>query len=340
MVLALVEHDGGDVDDVSLQALTLARDVAAQTGEPLEAVAFGAGAEGVAEQVGAYGAETVRVVEGDDLVDYAPEAYGRAVVQCAEETGTEAVVAPGTDRGAEVLAHAAAKLNETMAAEVTDVEVGDSYEITRQRWGGTLIEHARLTADTNLLTVAPNEISASEASGGSPRAERSDGVSAETGDGAADVSAFAPDVQDGDLRVRLTRVEESDVEGVPLGEARVVVGGGRGTDGDYSALEELAERIPNAAVGSSRAAVNEGWRPHDDQIGQTGAKISPEIYIAAGISGAVQHMVGCKGAENILAVNTDPEAAIIQKADWAVIGDLHEVIPAVSEKLDDRGHSE
>jgi electron transfer flavoprotein alpha subunit len=140
--------------------------------------------------------------------------------------------------------------------------------------------------------------------------------------------------------VQLARVEESDTGGVPLGEARVVVGGGRGTDGDYAALEELTDAVPNTALGASRAAVNEGWRPHDDQIGQTGAKIAPEIYIPAGISGAVQHMVGCKGAENILAINTDPEAAIIQKADYAVIADLHEVAPAVAEELDARGHTE
>jgi electron transfer flavoprotein alpha subunit len=320
MVLTLVEHDNGEVDDVSLQALTLARDVADDTGESLEAIAFGPEAEGIAEQVGAYGAAVLNVVDEGGLDDYAPEAYARAVVQCAEAADTEAVIAPGTDRGAETLSHAAAKLDETMAAEVTDVEVGDTYGITRQRWGGTLIEHAELTADTNLLTVAANEVSPTE-----------------SGDGAADVSAFSPDLEDGDLRVQLSRVQESDIEGVPLGEARVVIGGGRGTDGDYSALEELADQIPNAAVGSSRAAVNEGWRPHDDQIGQTGNKISPEIYIAAGISGAVQHMVGCKGAENILAVNTDPEAAIIQKADWAVVADLHETIPEVTEELQTRG---
>jgi len=323
MVLAIVEHEDSEVDDVSLQALALARDVADQTGESLDAIAFGSGADAIAEEAGAHGVETLHVVGDDALDDYAPEAYGRAIVQCAEDLGTEAVIAPGTDRGAEALSHAAAKLDEAMAAEVTEVDVGDSYELTRQRWGGTLIEHSRLTAETNLLTVAANEVSA-----------------AETGDGAAAVETFAPEVDDSDLRVQLSAVEQSDVEGVPLGEARVVVSGGRGTDGDFSELEALVERIPNAALGSSRAAVNEGWRPHDDQIGQTGAKIAPEIYIPAGISGAVQHMVGCKGAENILAINTDPEAAVIQKADYAVIGDLHEVAPAIAEELEARGHAE
>ncbi|MFB6252082.1 MAG: electron transfer flavoprotein subunit alpha/FixB family protein [Halobellus sp.] len=322
MVLTLVEHDSGAVDDNSLEALTLAREVAADAGEALEVIAFGPEAGGIADEVGAHGAEVVNVVDHVDLDDYAPEAYARAVIQCAKETGTEAVMAPGTDRGSEILAHAGAKLGETMAAEVTAVDVGDTYELTRQRWGGTLIEHSDLDADTNLLTVAPNEVSASE-----------------TGDGPAAVSEFTPELEDSDLRVQLTEVEESDVEGVPLAEARVVVSGGRGTDGDFSEIEAFADYLPNTAVGSSRAAVNEGWRPHDDQIGQTGNKIAPEIYIACGISGAVQHMVGCKGAENILAVNTDPEAAIIQKADWAVTADLHEVLPAVTDELENRGHS-
>jgi electron transfer flavoprotein alpha subunit len=322
MVLTFVEHDDG-VDDVSLEALTLARDVADAEGESLEAIAFGSDAEGAAEELGAHGVESLTVVDHGDLDSYTPEAYARAIVQYAEESGADTVIAPGTDRGAETLSHVAAKLDETMAAEVTDIEVGDAYELTRHRWGGTLIEHAELHADTNLLTVAANELSASE-TGGDPAA----------------VATFAPELESDDLRVQLDRVEESDEEGIPLAEARVVVSGGRGTEGDFSAVEGLADRIPNAAVGSSRAAVNEGWRPHDDQIGQTGNKIAPELYIPCGISGAVQHMVGCKGSENILAINTDPEAAIMQKADYAIVADLHETAPAIVEELEARGLAE
>jgi len=323
MVLAYVEYDDDGVDDVSLEALTLARDVADAEGEPLEAIAFGADAEGVADELGAHGVASLSAVDHGDLEDYTPEAYARSVVQYAEESGAETVIAPGTDRGAETLSHVAAKLDETMAAEVVDVEVGDAYEITRHRWGGTLIEHAELHADTNLLTVAANELSAS-ATGGDPAA----------------VSTFSPDLRSEDLRVQLDRVEESDEEGIPLAEARVVVSGGRGTDGDFSEIEALAERLPNTAVGSSRAAVNEGWRPHDDQVGQTGNKIAPELYIPCGISGAVQHMVGCKGSENILAINTDPEAAIMQKADYAIVADLHETVPAIREELETRDLAE
>ncbi|MFW5905701.1 MAG: electron transfer flavoprotein subunit alpha/FixB family protein, partial [archaeon] len=152
--------------------------------------------------------------------------------------------------------------------------------------------------------------------------------------GAATLETHTPNLDESDLLVRVERREESDTEGVPLDQARVVVGGGRGVGSaeDFDTLEELADLL-DGAVGSSRAAVNEGWRPHDDQIGQTGNKIAPELYIATGISGAVQHWVGCKSSENILAINTDPEAAIIGKADFAVIADLHEVVPEINSIL-------
>ncbi|MFB6205624.1 MAG: electron transfer flavoprotein subunit alpha/FixB family protein [Haloglomus sp.] len=318
MVLAVVDATDDAVADETRQAVTLARDIADQADESLQAVAFGEAVDAVAATLGDYGVDTVHAAAHEALETYAPEAWATAVSQCIDAVDPDAVVAPGDDRGPEVLAHVAAKRDLPMVAECVEVTVDDTYELTRQRWGGTLLEHATLTAETNLLTVAANEVSATTA----------------TGDAA--VESFTPTLRDDDLRVTLDEVETSDEAGVPLPEARVVVGGGRGTDGDFSALEELAEHLSNAAVGSSRAAVNEGWRPHDDQIGQTGNKIAPEIYIACGISGAVQHMVGCKGAEHLLAVNTDPEAAIVQKADWAVIADLHEVVPAVTEAIEER----
>jgi len=320
MVLAIVDATDGEVDDETRQALTLARDVAAGAAEPLGAAAVGDAVTDLVDTLGEYGVETVHAVEHEALDAYAPAAWAESVSQCIDAFEPDAVVAPGGDRGPEVLAHVAARRELPMAAECVEVavEADGTYDLTRQRWGGTLLEHARLDAPTKLLTVAPNEVSAEKAAG------------------EATVHAFEPDLDDDDLAVQVSEVEVSDEEGVPLGEARVVVGGGRGTDGDFATLEELADRLPNATVGSSRAAVNEGWRPHDDQIGQTGAKIAPELYVACGISGAVQHMVGCKGAEHVLAVNTDPEAAIVQKADWAVVADLHEVVPAVTEAIDER----
>jgi electron transfer flavoprotein alpha subunit len=216
-----------------------------------------------------------------------------------------------------VFAHAGAIDDLPMAVNCTAVESveGATCEVTRQRWGGSLLERARVEGESVLLTAAEHEHPIEEAAAATDPA----------------VHEFEPDLSDAAFRVTVDRVEEADVEGVPLGEARVVVGGGRGVGGpeDFDKLEALADAL-GGAVGSSRAAVNEGWRPHDDQIGLTGTKISPDVYVACGISGAVQHMVGCKGADAILAINTDPEAAIMQKGDYAVVGDLHEVLPALT----------
>jgi len=321
MVLTLIEHEAGVPEESSLEMLTLARDVADQLDAPVEAVAFGEEAAGVADSVGEFGVEVLHVVDHPELDGYAPAGQAASVEQLLSEVGAEAVFAPGSERGHEVLAHVAARLNLPMAANCLEVDTGDAYEVTRQRWGGTLLEHARLSGEIKLLTAAENELSVE------PAAEPAEPA----------VETVDPELSETDLRVSLARVEESDEEGIPLGEARVVVGGGRGVGSaeDFDKLEELAELL-DAALGSSRAAVNEGWRSHDDQIGQTGAKISPHLYIPCGISGAVQHMVGCKGAENILAINTDPEAAIVDRADYAVLADLHEVVPALNEALRER----
>jgi electron transfer flavoprotein alpha subunit len=321
LVLGLVQQENGEPEETSLEMLTLARELAADTGVPLEAVVIGPEGAGVADHLGAYGVETVHHVTHDRFGAYAPEAWGESLAGLVADLGPEAVVAPGSDRGQEVLAHVGASQDLPMAANCTDVETegaGEAYELTRHRWGGSLVEHARLDAETKLLTAAEHELPAEEASSQTDPA----------------VESVTPSLEDDHFRVSVDRLEESDVEGVPLGEARVVVGGGRGVGGpeDYDKLEELADLL-GGTVGASRAAVNEGWRSHDDQIGLTGTKISPDIYIACGISGAVQHMVGCKGADNILAINTDPEAAIMQKCEYGIIGDLHDIVPELNDAI-------
>ena len=237
---------------------------------------------------------------------YAPSAWAAALIEAAQG---DDIVGPGSDRGNEVLAHAAAQLDLPFAANVTEVR-GD--ELTRIRWGGTLLEDSKLHADRRLLTAAPF---AFEASGDPMQAQ----VLAPILDGAvAVVDHVAPDTGGK----------------VSLADAKVVVSGGRGVGSaeGFAILEELAALL-DAAVGCSRVVTSAGWRPHSDQVGQTGTKVSPDLYIACGISGATQHIAGCKGAKTLLAINADREATIFAHADYAVIGDLHEIVPAITAEL-------
>jgi electron transfer flavoprotein alpha subunit len=298
--------------------LTLARRLAESLDTPLEAVIIGENGRDLAQAAVAYGVGRVHLVQHDRLDDYAPEAWAQSLIQLMEAEKPQAVLAAGTDRSNEVLAHVAAKTDLPLAVNCTEVQSGESYLVTRMRWGGSLLEEARLHGQPKLLTVAPHVIAAEETPTGPE----------------VILNTISPNLNDKDFRVRVTSRVESARDKVSLTDARVVVSGGRGvgsTEG-FESLEELAALL-KGAVGCSRAVTNEGWRSHADQVGQTGSRVAPEIYFACGISGAIQHYVGCKGSKNIIAINTDPEAPILAKAHYAVIGDLHQVVPAISEAI-------
>jgi electron transfer flavoprotein alpha subunit len=317
VILGLVEHDGEEVSEPSLQMLTLGRRVAERLGEPLAALVVGPDAGPVVDGLAAFGVEAVHHAVDDRLDRYAPEAWAACLLDLMGRTGPSAVLAAGTDRGNEVLANVGARTALPMAANCTEVEPGEPgtpYLISRLRWGGSLLEDARLHGDVKLLTVAPHAVRAEE---GPPAGGRS-------------VEEFSPKLQDADFRVQVTREEGRPAGKVSLPEARVVVGGGRGVGGPdgFGPLEELAELL-GGVVGCSRVVTSLGWRPHTDQVGQTGVRIAPDIYIACGISGAIQHMVGAKGAKRIMVINTDPQAPILSHADYAIIGDVQQVVPAL-----------
>ncbi|HYN91115.1 MAG TPA: electron transfer flavoprotein subunit alpha/FixB family protein [Thermoleophilaceae bacterium] len=304
-VLVLVEHD----EELSLQAIALARDA----GEPLHALLIGS-AEGAA-QLGAYGVSTVHVAEEERLGAYAPGAWATCVNEVIDRVQPSAVVAAGTNRGNEVLSHLAARRDLPFAANC--IAVGSDGTVTRVRWGGSLLEEARINSELKLLTVAPHMVEASTVDGAEASVER-----------------FTPALQDSDLAVRVGEHVDAVSTGISLAEAKVVVSGGRGVgsaDG-FGILEELAGLL-DAAVGCSRVVTSAGWRPHTDQVGQTGTRVAPDLYIACGISGATQHIAGCKGAKKILAINSDAEAPILASADYAVIGDLAEIVPAITAEL-------
>ncbi len=328
-VLCLVEHDAAGVADASLRALTFARDLAGAGGAdgagapdggrvPVAAVLFGPVDQVPRDVLASYGATDAYVVGPDGLSGYAPQAWARVLAGLAGRTAS-AVLAAGTDRGTEVLAHLGAILDLPMAANCLAAGPGDAgtLRIARQRWAGLLIEDAFLAGSPALMTLATETIPAVAVAGPGP----------------VTVHRYQPSLDEGDLRVRATE-SAGHSSGASLATARVVIGGGRGVGGPdgFAPLEELASLL-GGVVGVSRVVTSEGWRPHKQQVGQTGTRITPELYLACGISGAIQHMAGCAGAKHIVAVNTDPGAPILSHADYAVLGDLREVIPALVEAL-------
>ena len=319
-VLCLTELDGGAPADASLRALTLGRSLGDRS---LAAVVFADSASVPASALADYGVTGVYVIEPSALEGYAPQAWARALAGLAAETGATAVLAAGTDRGNEVLAHLGAITGLPMAANCTLVtpDGGRTHRLVRHRWAGLLLEDAVMEAPIALFTVATDAVAPVPAD-----------VSAETPP-AIQVHVHKPELAEADLVVRAVE-SPAGAGGASLATARVVVGGGRGVGGadGFAPLEELADLL-GGVVGVSRVVTSEGWRPHKQQVGQTGTKITPELYLACGISGAIQHIAGCAGAKHIIAINTDPGAPILTHADYAIIGDLHQVIPALVDAL-------
>ena len=261
---------------------------------------------------------TLHVVQDDLFGTSAPLAPARAVVAACEAVGPTVVVGPGTESGNEVLAHVAALLDVPFAANCIAGAAGaDGVDVTRVRWGGSLLEEARVHGAPVVLSVQPHAVAAEPVGGA-----------------AAEVAPLVVALSESDRALRVSERVEAGGGGLSLADAKVVVTGGRGVGSaeGFASVEELAALL-GGAVGCSRAVTISGWRPHTDQVGQTGTKVAPDIYIACGVSGATQHMAGCKGAKKILAVNTDREASIFASADYGVIGDLHEVLPAISAEL-------
>jgi electron transfer flavoprotein alpha subunit len=306
-ILVLAEHDRGVLDPATFEALTFARSLAD------EIVVLVCGDHDLADELAVYGATAVHVADHELLNDdFGPEAWGQTLAERIESESPDLVIACGTSKGNEVMAQAAARLDVPFVANCLDID-DDGTEMTRVQWGGSLLERAALDADVKLVSVAHHAVEAS------PAEDRPD----------VEVSTFEPDLDESLARTVVVGREMAE-SGVTLATAPVVVGGGRATGGPegFVPLEELAALL-GGRVGCSRAVTNNGWRPHSDQVGQTGTRIAPELYIANGISGAIQHWVGAMASKKILAINTDPEANMVVKADYCVIGDLHEVIPAV-----------
>lgn len=316
VALVLVETEQGRVGLVSRQALTLAR----QLGEQVHALVLGAVDEAVLSDCADQGVALVHEATDDGLDRYAAAAWARALESCLETMGATAVVAGGTPRGTEVLAHVAARGDLPMAANAVQVTSTGPLQVERQVAGGAVLERMRLDEVPALLTVAGHAVEAEPAS--TP--------------GAAQHRPFTAGLSPRDLRAQVARTgARTGGDSSGLAAARVVVGVGRGAGGTegFADADRLAARL-GGVVGVSRVVTSMGWRPHHEQVGQSGSRITPEVYIACGISGAVQHWAGVSSARTIIAINTDDQAPMVTKAHYAVIGDMHEVIPALLQALD------
>ena len=326
MIVVLVETDDNGAVGVSREVLTFARDLGERSSRAVHAVAVGSLSEralsGLLGHLGEQGVAVLHRPDDPRLSDYAAAAWAAAVVDVLESESADVLLASGTPRGNEILAHVAARLDVAMAANVVAAHSVDPLVVTRQVVGGAALEEMALRDRLAVLSVAGHACDAQAAAAPVTTEQRS----------------FVPKVSDGDLAARVVRVEKTEAgDNSGLTSARVVVGAGRGAGGPdgFGDLIELTELV-GGALGVSRVVTSLGWRPHSEQVGQTGSRIAPDLYIPCGISGAIQHWAGCQSAKTILAINTDAEAPMVTKAHYAVIGDLHEIVPAINAELRSR----
>lgn len=318
MILIFIEERKGEIVDASLKALSAGRSLANSLGTPLAALLIGAALERHAKRLEEFGADRALLAETKGLKEYCPAAYARVLVRAIEEYSPKIVLAAATAQGKDLLGRVAARLDLGLASGCTELGVEDGgLKIVRAIFGGVVFADVELAGEPQLLTLEPHAFPAEPAPNQGMAVER------------LEIS-----LEEVDLGTIVREILEPVREGVSLTEAEVVVAGGRGVGSEegFKVLEELAGLF-SGAVGATRIAINNGWRPAEEQIGQTGARIAPKLYFACGISGAVQHMVGCKDAKAIVAINKDPQAPIFSRADWGIVGDLHDVVPALIEEL-------
>ncbi|GAB3498846.1 electron transfer flavoprotein subunit alpha/FixB family protein [Nocardiopsis coralliicola] len=310
-VLVLVDHVDGEVKKVATELLTAARRI----GEP-SAVWVGDGAADGAAKLAEFGAEKVYVAPAE-LNDYVVAPTAELLAKLAQDTGAAAVLVSATAENKEIAGRTAVKLGSGVLTDVVDV-TGDIVT-EHSIFGGATVTHAKVAAGTPVVAVRPNSVPAEPAAGAG---------AVEQVDFAASDAAKGAKVTERVVQERGARPE--------LTEAAIVVSGGRGVGSDdFTVVEKLADSL-GAAVGASRAAVDSGWYPNQFQVGQTGKTVSPNLYVALGISGAIQHRAGMQTSKNIIAVNKDPEAPIFELADFGVVGDLHTVAPQLTEEIEKR----
>jgi len=313
-VLIIAEQSGGHLKKATLHAISAGQAIAVRTGGKVHVALLGKGVGAIATELAGYGV-TVHAADAAALEHYLAEAFAPVVAELAKATGATYVGAAATAFGKDLVPRVAARLGAATATEVLGFGgAGPAVTFHRPMWAGNVLAEVDLATPVKAFTIRPTEFPAAQKAAG------------------GDVQAAASAIDLATLPVRFVEFKEVKSERPELTEARIVVSGGRGTKGDFKELEGLADDL-GAAVGATRAAVDAGWVPNDLQVGQTGKVVAPELYIAAGISGAIQHLAGMKGSKVIVAINKDPEAPIFQLADYGLVADLFKAVPELREKI-------
>jgi electron transfer flavoprotein alpha subunit len=309
-ILLIAEQAHGQLKKATLSALTAAQQLAAKSGGEVHGLVIGQGAAKSAQELSAYVA-TVYAVEGPGFEHGLAETHGAAAAEAAKKTSATDVVLAATAYGKDIAPRIAARLGAGVASDVLGVVSADQFK--RAMWAGNAIATVQVTTQVKVVTVRATEFAAAQKAVSAGKVET--------------LSIAAPQA-----KTKFVAFNEVKSARPELTEASVVVSGGRGTKGDFKPIEALAD-VLNAAVGASRAVVDAGWQPNDLQVGQTGKVVAPKLYIAAGISGAIQHLAGMKGSRTIVAINKDADAPIFQVADYGLVADLFKALPELTEEV-------
>lgn len=318
-VFAFAEAREGEVRKVGQEVVTAARQVADALGAEVHALLVGgAGIAGQAAELGRYGADVVHVAESDAVATYSPEGYTAVAANLLKETGSAVALFPASSLGKDLAPRVAARLGVGYAADCTELNVDSGrLRATRPQFAGKVFATVELSESPAVVSVRPNVFAAAE----SPRA--------------GEVRPLSVSLNAADFGALVREIRAAAGEKLDVSEAPVIIAGGRGLrePENFRLLDELAEAFGNAAVAASRAVVDAGWRPHAEQVGQTGKTVAPTLYFAIGISGAIQHLAGMRTAKFIVAINKDAEAPIFKLADYGIVGDLFEIVPRLTEEV-------
>ena len=309
-VFIITEQGDGEFRKVSYEAVSEGRRLADGLSADVVAAVLGSGIEGIAAELGKYGADKVMVADDAALAEYTTDAYTNVLADLIKACDPALIIMGATMQGKDLAGRLAARLDAGVAMDCVAIKLENSqFTYTRPMFGGKVLADVEIAGSPQIVAIRPNVMEITET--------------------AKEGTLEKVAVQVGEVKTAILEKTMETGDKVELTEADIVVSGGRGTGGNFAEVEELAAAL-GAAVGASRSAVDEGWRPHSDQVGQTGKVVSPTMYVACGISGAIQHLAGMSTSKYIVAINKDPEAPIFSKADLGIVGDLFEIVPAIA----------